>query len=172
MLIIEKHVLANCICILHQHTEVKTLICGYVGIDAEHPLFGVGYEEYSPYIEEALKRAKVVRMKTDTKSLLKYGHPASWVHEIADFDFTPESYFQDCYINFSARGNVANLKEFDCPDVWFFGFDSGHPEWFPEGTYYTEKDIIMKARQLTFDLAHEMNHFKDEFFYGKDLNEA
>ena len=159
MPIVEKWVEKDCICVIHQNDEIRSLICGYVGVDAEHPLYEVRYDQYTPVLEKSLKEAEKIRKREDLKALLKDRYYSDrWTYPFEAFAPTPENYFLNYPVNFSARGDEANLREFNCPAVWFFGFDSGHPQWMDD--YHTEKDMISHVRRLCYEFAIELDGLK------------
>jgi hypothetical protein len=157
-MIVEKWLHKDNVCIIHQHKTIERLICGYVGIDAEHPLYGVGYDEETPVLVEMLAVCAKYRKKHDVIELLK-GHSAdNWFYTMEDFTPSPEGYFIKYGLTFSGQGDIANLREFNCPAIWFFGFDSGHPgeEW----EFSTKENLRIKMHIFCEELSMELDLVK------------
>jgi hypothetical protein len=156
MPIIEKWVEGDCVCVVFQDARVEKLICGYVGVDAEHPLYRVGYEQQSPCLAKAIEESKKIRKRTEVKSLLKGRGNPEWQFEMAAFDSTPSGYFLKCPIDFSESGNAMNLKEFNCKDLWFFGFNTCHPNF--EG--WPHVNLVGEIHRMCQELAMELSIMK------------
>lgn|SRR5208337_595709 len=157
-MIVEKWLEKDCVCIVHQHDQIPRLVCGYVGVDAEHPLYGVRYNEETPILKEMLTQSKAFRKKHAVKEMLKGHSTDNWAYPMDDFSATPEGYFIKQGITFADKGDVANLKEFNCPAIWFFGFDSGHPGY--EWETPTKIELQEKIHRLCFELAYELDQVK------------
>lgn len=99
------------------------------------------------------------RKKHDILELLKDRSADNWAYSMDSFTSSPEGYFIRYQLTFSGQGDVGNLKEFNCPALWFFGFDSGHPgeEWERPMTL---KDLKTKIWVLCRDLSMELDLVK------------
>jgi hypothetical protein len=122
--------------------------CGYVGVPKGHPLFGVEYNESTPLLADAMKRAKGEPLgKRGMISLLccEPGEDGSAKPEIV-FDVHGS-------LTFSGGGDKYPVVD---SGLWWFGFDCAHlgdaTKYLDDGLFrsldYVERECESLAAQI------------------------
>ena len=119
-----------------------------------------------PFLKRALGNLRLSEKKHDVKSMLKDLGANYWVYPIEKFSATPEGYFIKQSITFANKGDVANLREFNCSALWFFGFDSGHPGY--EWANASKVELHAKIHRLCSELAFELDRIKWAVLFPQD----
>lgn len=130
---------------------------GYVGIDIDHPLYGLRYDEESPKLTEAFEKLRALPMDS-----LKMGMGQMLCALSGGMDgLTPGVALQ-------VHGGVTYAAD-KCPDdplnrrgLWWFGFDTGHYMDYSPGLYYNSPNA---------DYFRDNNTYRDLAYVKKETEE-
>jgi len=101
------------LCKIKRHDTMLHL-CGYIGVPKGHVMYGLKYDESSPFLKKTLNRIKKKKVDPQDLGLGQMLHAM-----MGSYNATPESILM-------VHGGVTFSGSQEGSDLWWFGFDCNH----------------------------------------------
>lgn len=133
-------------------------LCGYVGVPAEHPLYGVKYSDEVPNPpKQQLERPADVD---------KVGVLNVLAHLVKEDDSWDLAMLLDCHKGLTFSGGFQ--PDYDQKELWWFGFDCAHAGDLAPGLLHGEGDVY---RDMSYVIAETENLAKQLAEWDHDVKE-